>query len=220
MRLLDEIRRIDPDVICLQELMSAAHAQWLHDHLGWKQSFWETGKRGWVAGGLAIFSKLPLTATSFRPFSRQAPLLGFGALSRLWGKGFMRIELGSPRTVLFHTDLIQDYGATRWTLTNYAKLQAAQAAEMTEAMRGERLAGRAIVAGCLNATPSSEVLRGLAQLRLADIMGGSEEPSTLPEDRLALRFGVRRRLARLDYILDSRSTLSYHRGLLGQMRDP
>ena len=236
-RMLDEIRRLDPDVVCLQELASAQQAQWLADHFAWRQSYFEKGRRDWTAGGLAVFSKIPFTATSFKPFSKQGPRLGYGMVFRMLGQGFMRLELGSPRTVLYHTHLIPDF-AGRFTLTNYGKIQSAQAAELLEALRAERTASRALVVGCLNATPSSDILRKFAELRLGDILGGSEESSVVPEDRFPARLGGRRRLARLDYILDSagaaqawwvfdelhgfgdrRSTLSDHRGLLGQLGD-
>ncbi|MBI4424757.1 MAG: endonuclease/exonuclease/phosphatase family protein [Elusimicrobia bacterium] len=233
-----ELRRLDPDLACLQELGLSAQVSRLAARLSaWPYGFWQPRWPGLVAGGLALFSKRPLRGASFHPYAEQCSWLGPGYLSRLAVKGWMRLDLGDPGPVVLHTHLMADYGASRRTWADYRGLQERQAAELASFAARDLAAGRrVVVAGDLNATPASEAFGRLTGLGLRDALGGSAEPSMVPESSFPRPWAIPRRLERLDYVLDSapgargfwtldevhafgsrRMSLSDHRGLLAHL---
>ncbi|MBI4679513.1 MAG: endonuclease/exonuclease/phosphatase family protein [Elusimicrobia bacterium] len=210
LRLTAEIRKLDPDLICLQEVGLESYARLLKERLRrWPFSFWERARRGGVVcGGLAVFSKKPFYEACFEPFSRQGPWLGYSLLARMSRKGIMRLKFRDPELELLHAHPVADYSATRRTWTRYAKLQERQVAQLIGRVRSSGHSGRLVVAGDLNFTPDSGSYAAMTDgLGLVDLMEGERRPSILSDREWGASFWIPRRRVRIDYLLVSRDLI-------------
>lgn len=200
-RLAAEVSRLEPDVVCLQELCLGSQARRLGRLLAaWPFRFL-VPRAGLVAGGLAVFSKVPFREASFERFREQGPWLGYSCLARLSGKGFMRLVFDAPPLELFHTHLLADYSRCPGAGAPYGELQLKQLEQLLAALRGAGRERTMVLAGDLNFPPGSEPFRRLVEAGLEDPMEGVSEPSMVDEASFPTVPAVPRRMARLDYVL-------------------
>lgn len=198
----EEISRLDPDLILLQELFLAGQLAAVRSGLArWPHSAWQPRSLARVAGGLYLLSKRPIRRWGFESFADQGPAWRFSALVRLSPKGFVWAELEDPATFLVHTHLVADYRLGVGGRNPYPSAQAAQLGQI--AARVAALAGPAtvVVAGDLNMRPDEPALRRfLDELRLSDAMAHSTSASVIDEPYYRLPF-IAAPNRRFDYVL-------------------
>jgi endonuclease/exonuclease/phosphatase family metal-dependent hydrolase len=150
--ILGELRALNPDVICLQEVLQHAtlrnQAHDLADSLGCRVTFASVDADTAVKRyGNAILTRHPMLETAWKPL---APRDDYRVVAH------MRIDFGGRSVEVFCTHLhhTQDGGAIR----------AEQIRDLLRYVRSRRGRGPAVVAGDFNAAPGAP--------ELAPVMGG------------------------------------------------
>jgi endonuclease/exonuclease/phosphatase family metal-dependent hydrolase len=84
LQIAEYLRRLDAEIVCLQESFDVHHRRVLYEYLGFQRyyasgGFEETRKAPFAefdtTGGLVIFSKFPILQSTFIPFHQFTPSL-------------------------------------------------------------------------------------------------------------------------------------------------
>lgn len=225
----NEIARLDPDLVLLQEVFLEGHVRILKKRLRkWPHMF--SAARAWrtLGGGLAVFSKAPLRDVRFVRFRSQGPIFRYSAFARVSRKGYVSALVeppGRPSFRVVTTHLIADYRCWRQgpagpdargakTLLEslwkrgalargdpYPGLQKSQIVAVGNYIGTLDRGTPLLVCGDFNMTPRSPLLRDfLRKTGLTDSMEGVLKPSVIKERYYRLPFHDAPN-RRLDYVL-------------------
>ena len=105
LQIAEYLRRLDAEIICLQESFDVYHRRLLYEHLGLERYYasggFEETRRVPLAvfdttGGLVIFSKFPIIQYKFIPFNQFTPSL----IERIGRKGVLEAIIETPYGVI------------------------------------------------------------------------------------------------------------------------
>ncbi|MFH2202456.1 MAG: endonuclease/exonuclease/phosphatase family protein [Elusimicrobiota bacterium] len=208
-RLGRELVVLAPDLILLQEVFLARHLRLLKQALSsWPYSFFGPRTLRRHAGGLAIFSRYPLTGAKFFLYREQGSWIRYSALAKFSGKGYMAARLHHPSGAdfkLVHTHMLADYRRPTKTGAGrrdpYQVFQHGQIEELRAFIGGMDRSEPVLLAGDFNLTPASDMMRRFLQRTgLGDSMAGVRTPSIIGRKYYRVPFN-RAPEKRLDYIL-------------------
>ena len=95
------LRRLDAEIICLQESFDVHHRRLIYEHLGVERYYASGGLEATrhaplasfdTTGGLVILSKFPISESHFRPFTQFTP----SWIERIARKGVLEATLETP----------------------------------------------------------------------------------------------------------------------------
>jgi endonuclease/exonuclease/phosphatase family metal-dependent hydrolase len=101
LQIAEYLRRLDAEIVCLQESFDVHHRRVLYEYLGFQRyyasgGFEETRKAPFAefdtTGGLVIFSKFPILQSTFIPFHQFTPSL----IERIGRKGVLEATIETP----------------------------------------------------------------------------------------------------------------------------
>ncbi|KAA0154148.1 hypothetical protein FNF29_02768 [Cafeteria roenbergensis] len=160
------------DIVCLQELFVAEERQRLVDAAAEGgltfEHRWEAGVPlafGATGTGVHVLSRWPFAETAFFPFPANGFATDIGRFDYHAGKGLVQCTVASPHGMVdvFATHLHAQYAVWESDLDDTLPDRIGQIAVLAQAIRASRAPLR-ILAGDLNATPSSVELRLLQRL--------------------------------------------------------
>lgn len=167
-----EIERLNPDVVMLQEVITPRSSRLLDKELGkygW-QAFYSSG-RLLRLGGLTMYSKkYPLRQLQFHQFTTQGPLMSWSLADRMVGKGFqsavVTIDGHDILLINTHTHVTCNYSG------NFAKgtFQEQQLTQLSEFIKNQPYRD-IILAGDLSCQPSTTRIKNfIFQAQLSDTL--------------------------------------------------
>lgn len=165
-KLVQEIAKLDPDVVCFQEVWLAATKNYLQKSLrplGFQYFFRPTA--GWRLSGLLIFSKHQIIERQSYFFSPTWEGVKLSLLQFLVAKGycFVKIKLAGQKIIIFNIHLRVDW---RYNIDYQAGLslskfeELGQLVEIINSLKNEKI----ILAGDFNFEVASQVYRKFLQL--------------------------------------------------------
>jgi exonuclease III len=174
----------DADVVAFQEVFTYCHLCLLARRMS---SFRHVAYRPSVtgpAGGLVTFSRLPVSARTYRGlgFPAKAPSVSWPVRARAWLKGVLVTELPDPGVCVMNTHPVANRDGD-WSQANrFFPLQQGQLGVVARAVG--TTAAPAVVCGDFNVDRDSPLLRGfLSEAGLADAFGG-QCPATFHSEYL------------------------------------
>lgn len=158
----DEIIRLDPDVVCLQEIFLPWHKRLIKKKLAkhYPDYFLPVNGLLRTGGGLAIFSKLPLAEKKYLPFSRSGYWTDLTWSDKIARKGLIEIKFDLPSPWrLFNVHLTSNYHESFDPRDLQAQLQRIQLDELAKSVNETAGTYPCLVAGDLNITPDSYLIK-------------------------------------------------------------
>lgn len=194
-----ELNRIRPDFICLQEVFLKNHINILRKNLtNFPYAFFAPRRFLQLGGGLVIFSQIPFLYKEFRRFKNQGPILNFSLSDRIANKGFIFVK--TDDFFLVNTHMLANYNSGYTPESKMAKIQDSQLSQLIEFIQAKKWRNKSlIIAGDFNFPPDSFLYKKIRRtLEIFDLTSDAG-PSTSPESLYLIPFKNKLR-NKIDYI--------------------
>jgi endonuclease/exonuclease/phosphatase family metal-dependent hydrolase len=225
--LVDELNRIEPDIVCLQEIHQHYFERRILRSLLHYPAAVSEPRRYRPKGGLLTIAKAPFVSTQFILYREQGPWYTLHLMDRLLKKGMLvtRHQYAGLPVVVINTHLIANYAA------NYAKadaaarvqqVQQAQLHQLAELARSQPHDALVVVMGDFNIPRHSWLYEDFVDRSgLRDTLSGDTRPTYRPLPGIPARYALPidfafvRQPAGVEVSLTSRLILDERRHLLG-----
>lgn len=192
------LKGLAADLVALQEVFFERSARELASASALPHAF-HARRLGTVAGGLALFSRLPLADAAFIPFRVQGSALRFSALARFNRKGFIFARWNHPKVGIIATHLLSNYHE-RFDSGPYAAWQERQIDQLVDFIARQDPGLPLLAVGDFNVPPRTPAYRRFQAAGLVDAMAGCERPSMVSKDDLDLGWLAPSLPERIDYV--------------------
>lgn len=191
--LIRELNRLEPDIICLQEIHQHLFRQMITARMpAYPAAIFEP-MRYRPKGGLLTLAKAPITATRFHPYQEQGRWASPNILDRLLRKGMLctHHEHADLRLIVVNTHLIANYAADYAQGSPAATLQAAQLRQLAEVVHDLPRDRLILVMGDFNIPRHSWLYEEfLEHSGLEDTLSGDTRPTYRPLPGVPLRYAL------------------------------
>jgi sphingomyelin phosphodiesterase 2 len=168
----------DADVVCFQEVLTWRHLRLL---AGEMRSFGQVSCRRSLAGpagGIVIFSRLPVSGPTYRRFGLPSACPGITARMRFRAalKGILVIRLADPVLAVIVTHPLANWDGDWSPANRFYPVHRAQLAALAEVVRD--VSGPAVVCGDFNVARDSSLFGDFVRdTGLSDAFGGTCPPT-------------------------------------------
>jgi exonuclease III len=190
-RIAEKIQTLEPDIVCLQEVVFQNQCEIFNLPKYYKSIAASSGERI-VKGGLAIFSKKEPLSVNFIKFEKQGKLFGQQLAERQLEKGFLIVEFADY--IIINTHLVADH-SDKWTEKSL-KHTTDQCNQMLKFIFEMKSSKQIIITGDLNFIPSTKSYESLIKVGLNDLT-----------NKIPYTFVTKK--AKLDYILSTNKVVSH-----------
>jgi exonuclease III len=190
-RIAEKIQTLEPDIVCLQEVVFQNQCEIFNLPKYHKSIAASSGERI-VKGGLAIFSKKEPLSVNFIKFEKQGKLFGQQLAERQLEKGFLIVEFADY--IIINTHLVADH-SDKWTEKSL-KHTTDQCNQMLKFIFEMKSTKQIIITGDLNFIPNTKSYESLAKVGLNDLT--NKIPYTFITKKV-----------KLDYILSINKVVSH-----------
>lgn len=191
LRIAQKIQSLQPDIVCLQEIVFQAQSEIFNQVHYHKSIAQDSGKRI-VKGGLAIYSKVKPICVDFIKFEQQGKIFSPQLAERQLEKGFLVAEFKDY--LVINTHLVADQ-SKKWTEPKL-KHTNAQFEQLLEFIQLTKSTKPVFVVGDLNFCPINDSYKKAIESGLIDI--STKIPYTYTEKKM-----------KLDYIWSTKSSLNF-----------
>jgi endonuclease/exonuclease/phosphatase family metal-dependent hydrolase len=178
--LAKELDQSSYQVVCLQEIQLHAYQRLLVKECGsYPHSRYEPYAHC-PKGGLLTLSRLPITSTSFEPYTERGLWYTPMLLDRLFFKGMLITKLTWSKIpiVIINTHLLANFAGDWERHGMYARVEEKQLRELAETARSQPADSITIVVGDFNIPRGSGLYHDfLAHSGLTDLLAGDTRPT-------------------------------------------
>ena len=199
-RLTKEILTLEPDILCLQEIIFSKTAKKLDRALA-NKGYFSVYKPGAIFnwGGLFFASKLLPDKKEYIRFKKSGLLFSLAVTEKIIKKGYQKIELClNPKITILNTHLLCLFPFGR---KSHKKTQAAQLSQIIEDIQ-RNIRNFFVFSGDFNFQPSDALYKTLrSQLKIIDPLLTSTKPTVVKSNTNRKAFFWPKENARVDYTL-------------------
>ena len=190
-RIAEKIETLQPDIICLQEVVFQSQAE-IFNLPRYYKSIAESSSKRIVKGGLAIYSKKNPLCVNFIKFDQQGRVFSQQLAERQIEKGFLIVEF--ENYLIINTHLVADHSKT-W-IESKVKQNSLQLEQLIEFVKNLNSTKQIYICGDFNITPKNKIYKLIKESNYTDLT------SKLPYTFIAKK-------AKLDYIVTNKTLSSY-----------
>ena len=202
----NELQKIDPDLICLQEVFTYKQRKTLYDALSVRYNIFYDDFFGFCKGGLVSFVKKEINVNNYRfeEYLNQGSFLTLAITDRISRKGIQsfKLNINGRDFCLVNTHLLCTYGNYKSDLLQHSL----QILQLTKSILETHL--NLILCGDLNVSPTNQLLTELKSknnlVEYLDTTSITVSPTNLNRGVLLNYYGEKKPY-RTDYVFATKS---------------